>query len=103
MFVRRLTLIFISIAWLFINKNLKIRSMTLQKLENATKLMKAQLNFLASQQKQQLNINKKIIVHSKDVLKNVSKIKGRHSESTNRFKDFNTRYTFQVNSHLNNS
>ncbi len=67
----------------------------------AIKLMKAQVAFLATQQKEQNSLNKKIISYSKNVLNNYFRVKNRYSDFPDNFKAHSdTVHTFQVYSHL---
>lgn len=70
----------------------------------AIKLMKAQVAFLATQQKEQNSLNKKIISYSKNVLNNYFRVKNQYSDFPDNFKAHSyTSHTFQVYSHLKKS
>lgn len=67
----------------------------------AIKLMKAQVEFLATQQKEQNSLNKKIISYSKNVLNNYFKVKNKYVGFPDKFRAHSgNEHTFQVYSHL---
>ena len=77
--------------------------MTLKKIEKAITLMKAQVVFLATQQKNKRSINKNIIAYSRVVSKKSLSYKTSEISSTNKFaKTSGSGLTFQVYSHLKN-
>lgn len=75
--------------------------MSIRKIEISIKLMKAQVEFLATRQKEQLSLNKKIIGYSKSVLEKRQSVKKSFLKCTNKIRNVpDTKYTFEVYEHL---
>lgn len=77
--------------------------MTLNKVETAIKLIKAQVSFLATQQKDRKSINKNIIAYGKVVTAHTLRHKTLQiGEANKSVKTSGSQLTFEVYAHLNN-